>query len=713
MIDRSRLEQGGFFFMKKLPEIFFPNRYWPAILLFLFHSSLFSQLDSVMRLVNLESDAIKKNDILLRSAELYKGHPQAIELGSKAYAFSESFGQDEQSARAALFLANEYFRGSISDSVIYYSSVAVEKYRKLHDKYKLFDALLIRTIHLINTNKVKQAFEQSKELIELAEELKNPEMMASVYVKMGLLFKKTKDIEKSNSYFNKALKIYSQSQNWRGIESCYLNLGINNSNKSYNDLAIEYFERGLEVNKKTGDQSKKALFLNGIAGVYYELSNLDRALQYYQQVLEISKKNNNTDLLPDVTNNIGTVLMEMNRYLEAKPYLIEAYYLSRNQKDKSELALYSSFNLAQLYEDLGDYKSAMEYMNLYVNLNDSLNNIQNTRNLSEIEAKYQNEKKEEQNNLLNERLKNKSMQIYFALGGIALLSVLAFFIFRGLKEKQRANRSLEEKNKIIEEKSIIVEQQHKDITDSIKYAERIQAAILPPERLWKSILPHSFVFYQPKDILSGDFYWIEETEDHVFIAAADCTGHGVPGALMSIVNYNLLNRAILEKGLSDAGKILDNINGWLTQSLHQTYQESAVRDGMDLSLCVIDKQSRMLNFAGAFNSIYLIREGILEELTSDKQPVGAFIEDNIKPFHNKYVQLGVGDVVYMFTDGYADQFGGEKGKKYKYKKLQALLTEIHQKPFEEQKKLVSDSINAWKGNLEQIDDMLLLGFRWA
>lgn len=698
--------------MKTVPEISPPNRQWLAMMLLLLQVPLFGQLDSVMQVVNRESDAGKKNDVLLTCAGLYKGHALAIQLGNKAYALSESSDQNEQSARAALFLANEYFENSVSDSVTRYSSIAVEKYRKLHDKYKLFDALMLKTTNLINHNKVKQAFEQSKELIDLAEELKKPEMLAAVYVKMGVLFKKSKDIEKSNSYFNKALKIYTQSQNWKGIESCYLNLGINNSNKSYNDLAIEYFERGLEVNKKTGDPQRKALLLNGIAGVYYELSNMERALYYYQQVLDISKKTNNADLVPDVTNNIGTVLMEMNRYNEAKPYLIEAYYLSRNQKDKSELALYSSFNLAQLYEDLGDYKSAMDYMNLYVSLNDSLNNLQNTKNLSEIEAKYQNEKKEEQNNLLNERLKNKSMQIYFALGGIALLSVLAFFIFRGLKEKQRANRSLEEKNAIIEEKSIIVEQQHKDITDSIKYAERIQAAILPPERLWKSILPDSFVFYQPKDILSGDFYWIEETAGHVFIAAADCTGHGVPGALMSIVNYNLLNRAILEKGLTDAGRILDSINGWLTQSLHQSYQESAVRDGMDLSLCVIDKQSNILNFAGAYNSIYIIRDGVLEELTSDKQPVGAFIEDNIKPFHNKYVPLGSGDVVYMFTDGYADQFGGEKGKKYKYKNLQVLLSEIHTRSFEEQKKLVADSINSWKGNMEQIDDMLLLGFKW-
>jgi serine phosphatase RsbU (regulator of sigma subunit) len=354
----------------------------------------------------------------------------------------------------------------------------------------------------------------------------------------------------------------------------------------------------------------------------------------------------------------------------------------------------------------------MDFMDIYVRINDSLNSAMYVTNLSEVEAKYRNEKQEEQNILLNERLKNKSLQIYFALAAILLLAGLAFFIFRGLRQKNKANLALAEKNKIIEEKNIIVEEQHKDITDSIKYAQRIQQAILPPDKLWSNILPQSFVFYQPKDILSGDFYWIEETAEHIFIAAADCTGHGVPGALMSIVNYNLLNRAVLEHGLTDAGAILDSVNKYLTLSLHQTFQESAVRDGMDVSLCVINKTSKKMNFAGAFNSIYLIRNNEIQEFIPDKQPVGAFIEDNIKPFKNQTFQLIENDVIYMFTDGYADQFGGPKGKKYKYKQLQQLLLDSHAKSFAEQKSIIKKSINDWKGNLEQVDDILLLGYKF-
>ena len=570
----------------------------------------------------------------------------------------------------------------------------------------MFKVLLKKAKFLKKINKPEKAFDVYKELIDLAEKSESTLMLAEVYENMGLLFSSIKDIEKSISYFSKSLKLYSKIKDWKGIAKCYLNLGNSNSSKGYTDLAIECFERGLEIDAKYNNKEKKAEFLSGIGTVYFNLSNNEKALYFYKEALKVQEimKPNEVVFLK---NNIAVVLMDLERYKEAKPYLIEAYYSSDNARTKADYA----FNLAQMFEHLDDYKSAIDFMDTYVRLNDSLNNAIYTKNLSETEAKYQNEKREEQNILLSERLKNKSLQIYFALAAILLLVGLAFFIFRGLRQKNKANIALSDKNKIIEEKSLLVEEQHKDITDSIKYAQRIQQAILPPDKLWNNILPQSFVFYQPKDILSGDFYWIEETTEHIFIAAADCTGHGVPGALMSIVNYNLLNRAVLEHGLTNAGAILDSVNKYLTLSLHQTYQESAVRDGMDVSLCVINKKTKKMDFAGAFNSIYLIRNNAIQEFIPDKQPVGAFIEDNIKPFTSQSFQLLENDVVYMFTDGYADQFGGPKGKKYKYKQLQHLLLSSYTKPFDEQNQIFKSAINDWKGSLEQVDDILLLGYK--
>ena len=667
---------------------------------------MFSQLDSVSLALAKENNSIKKIDILLEASKTYSNSELSLQFSKQAYSLAIKTDDKISLAKAADQLSIELYKSELFDSIPYYQEIAITNFKLRNHVDGLFKVLLKKAKFLKKINKPEKAFDVYKELIDLAEKSESTLMLAEVYENMGLLFSSIKDIEKSISYFSKSLQLYSKIKDWKGIAKCYLNLGNSNSSKGYTDLAIECFEKGLEIDAKYNNNEKKAEFLSGIGTVYFNLSNNEKALYFYKEALKVQEVVKPNDVV-FLKNNIAVVLMDLERYKEAKPYLIEAYYSSDNARTKADYA----FNLAQMFEHLDDYKSAIDFMDTYVRLNDSLNNAIYTKNLSETEAKYQNEKREEQNILLSERLKNKSLQIYFALAAILLLLGLAFFIFRGLRQKNKANIALSDKNKIIEEKSLLVEEQHKDITDSIKYAQRIQQAILPPDKLWNNILPQSFVFYQPKDILSGDFYWIEETTEHIFIAAADCTGHGVPGALMSIVNYNLLNRAVLEHGLTNAGAILDSVNKYLTLSLHQTYQESAVRDGMDVSLCVINKKTKKMDFAGAFNSIYLIRNNAIQEFIPDKQPVGAFIEDNIKLFTSQSFQLLENDVVYMFTDGYADQFGGPKGKKYKYKQLQHLLLSSYTKPFDEQNQIFKSAINDWKGSLEQVDDILLLGYK--
>ncbi len=667
---------------------------------------MFSQLDSVILSLAKENNSIKKIDILLEASKTYSNSELSLQFSKQAYSLAIKTDDKISLAKAADQLSIELYKAELFDSIPYYQEIAITNFKLRNNVDGLFKVLLKKAKFFKKINKPEKAFNVYKELIDLAEKSESTLMLAEVYENMGLLFSSIKDIEKSISYFSKSLKLYSKIKDWKGISKSYLNLGNSNSSKGYTDLAIECFEKGLEIDAKYNNNEKKAEFLSGIGTIYFNLLNNEKALYFYKEALKVQEVVKPNDVV-FLKNNIGVVLMELERYNEAKSYLIEAYFSSSNPRNKADYA----FNLAQMYEQLGDYKSAIDFMDTYVRLNDSLNNAIYTKNLSETEAKYQNEKREEQNILLSERLKNKSLQIYFALAAILLLVGLAFFIFRGLRQKNKANIALSDKNKIIEEKSLLVEEQHKDITDSIKYAQRIQQAILPPDKLWNNILPQSFVFYQPKDILSGDFYWIEETTEHIFIAAADCTGHGVPGALMSIVNYNLLNRAVLEHGLTNAGAILDSVNKYLTLSLHQTYQESAVRDGMDVSLCVINKKTKKMDFAGAFNSIYLIRNNAIQEFIPDKQPVGAFIEDNIKPFTSQSFQLLENDVVYMFTDGYADQFGGPKGKKYKYKQLQHLLLSSYTKPFDEQNQIFKSAINDWKGSLEQVDDILLLGYK--
>lgn len=251
---------------------------------------------------------------------------------------------------------------------------------------------------------------------------------------------------------------------------------------------------------------------------------------------------------------------------------------------------------------------------------------------------------------------------------------------------------------------------YKHITDSIRYAKRLQDAILPPPAFVNRLLPESFILFKPKDIVSGDFYWMYEKANRVYVSAVDCTGHGVPGAFMSIVGNNMLNQIVKEHGDLNAGQLLDEMNVLAGKTINQHSEEGAVRDGMDMTLCIFDPKERTLNMAGANNSLYLYRNGELKEYKADKLPIG-YVEGKSRNFTNHLIQLEVGDTIYMFSDGYADQFGGPKGKKFMVGQFRNFLTQIHHLPLEQQLKTLDATIEQWRGNLEQVDDILVIGFR--
>ena len=284
-------------------------------------------------------------------------------------------------------------------------------------------------------------------------------------------------------------------------------------------------------------------------------------------------------------------------------------------------------------------------------------------------------------------------------------------IYRNLQQKKKANDKLQNAYVEIEVKSNLLEEKNKEVFDSINYAKRLQEAILPNNEFIKKLFPESFVFYRPKDIVSGDFYWFEQWGGKKMFAAVDCTGHGVPGAFMSIVGCNLLNQAVNEHGLTRPNLVLNELNKGITKTLKQTFEDSAVKDGMDIALCSYDEKTNILEYAGAFNSLWLLRDNAIIEIKADKQPVGLFLGEELKSFTNKEMLLQKGDTVYVFTDGFADQFGGPKGKKFKYKNLQNILLENSSKSMAEQDAILQKSITDWQGSLEQIDDILIIGIR--
>lgn len=278
-------------------------------------------------------------------------------------------------------------------------------------------------------------------------------------------------------------------------------------------------------------------------------------------------------------------------------------------------------------------------------------------------------------------------------------------------EVKQRTAELELRNQEIIENKNEIERNAKNITDSIRYAKRIQKAIYPTTGQFKKLLPESFIFFKSKGIVSGDFYWIEEKGNKILFAACDCTGHGVPGAFISIVTNNLLNQAVKEHGITKPSQILDEVNKGITTTLHQTQEDSTVKDGMDAALCCYDRATGTLEFAGAYNGLYLVRKGELLEFKADNIPIGRFIGEAFKTFTNHEIITQPDDVVYLFSDGFADQFGGPEGKKIKKNIFKNLLLDIWSLPMEEQREKLYNFFKSWQGELEQVDDVLVIGVR--
>lgn len=283
---------------------------------------------------------------------------------------------------------------------------------------------------------------------------------------------------------------------------------------------------------------------------------------------------------------------------------------------------------------------------------------------------------------------------------------------RVLEEKVRMRTAEVVKQKEeIEQQKLQIEEYYVQVTDSINYAKRIQDAILPPERLAKELLPQSFILFKPKDIVSGDFYWLEKANNKVFFATVDCTGHGVPGAFMSIVGHNNLKNALQKTNGESPAKVLDELNRGVSETLHQKEDGSSSKDGMDIACCAINFETLELEYAGAYNPLYILRDGEIEQIKANKFPIGSFLTKKVDQFTNNKVQLKKGDILYLFSDGYADQFGGAKSRKLMYKRFRELLISISYLPMVEQRNQLDDFLSDWMGDEEQVDDIIVMGVK--
>ncbi len=555
---------------------------------------------------------------------------------------------------------------------------------------------------------------------------------------IALIYEEWSKLDKAREYYKKALKTRQDIGNEKEVANTLSNLGNLCTQEVIDSLEIEYGEKwidsvniykntrqmmkkfaealkyhkqSLEIRQKINDKRGIASSLNNLGTVYMNAGNNQKALEYYQQALDLSNELENTK--ESITNLLGMAraYQYTNDLEKALNYLNRSYDVATTINARPKLRdITESF--AEIYALKDNYQKAYHYYREYSNYKDDILNNQFSEKLAEEQTKYETVKKEARIKLLNKEKalaeqRNKTMRrtIIFFIVGFMLVGGLTVIVIRQNNKVKQANSLLETKNELIT-------QQHNEIKDSINYARQIQKAILPPDDYIDKLYADKFILYKPRDVVSGDFYWISKRNNRVITVAADCTGHGVPGAFMSMLGVAFFNEIVSKNPMIHANEILNEMRSRVIDSLHQTGKTGGSQDGMDLALHILDYDTNILEFSGANNPLILIRDGELSMVKGDKMPIGIHDLAN-QEFTNHTFEFKKNDRVYTFSDGYQDQFGGPDEKKFKIKNLKNLLLEIHQKPMNEQREILDKTFKDWmaESDQEQIDDVILIGVK--
>ncbi len=635
------------------------------------------------------------------------------------------------------------------DSVVFYTEKILKTWHDQKNEFALAQTYCVLTRVFCEEGRFEKAKEYGQRSIDIGTKSNNDSIIAKAYINIGFTHYTEGDFEKATENYFTSLKYSEKSKHEKLAAAAFNYLGLTFSTKPNHDYkkALEYLFKALDIDRKTNNTKDLGYVLLRIGGIYSWQNDFDKALKYFDQSARLADSAHITDLqkwnlefaadiyskkkdyktalplyfkslrlsliineIPGIVGsyiNISDVYKKTGDYQNAHLYIDSAYFVCLKFKTHSVFSrIY--WCKSGIFEKQGDLKNAFDYFKKGVRAKDSVFSEKNSNNINELETKYETEKKEKQ--LLEksgelklqkaESEKQQAQRNAFIVG-FGIVFILLAFIFRGYRQKQKANE-------IIHSQKRLVEGKNKDITDSINYAKKIQEAILPAKALKYRIFPSAFVLYQPRDIVSGDFYWFGEQNGKRLIAAVDCTGHGVPGAFMSMIGNAFLNEIVNEKGITKPSEILDQLNELVITSLKQN--ESENKDGMDISILSFDMKNKTVEFAGANNPCWHIRGQKISETKGDKKPIGSFGKNDVL-FTNHQFELQSGDSFYIFTDGYADQFGGKNGKKFMYRQLQETFLSIQNEAMLKQEELLLTKFKEWKGNLEQVDDVLVIGVR--
>ncbi|OQY05675.1 MAG: hypothetical protein B6I20_00615 [Bacteroidetes bacterium 4572_117] len=719
--------------------------YISIILTFLFNLNINGQQNQTDSLITaalkMQDDTNKinaLNDIVwkIKTTDI----ESAKSLGEQSIALAEGLNFKKGSAYANKNLGVVYYYQGDYDKAKELYDISLEAFKVIEDKKGI--AIMLRNIGNIydQEGNTKVALDYFLKSLALREEIGDKKGVAAVNAAIGLVYDKSDEKEQALGYFDKALKSYTDLNNQKGIAKMNFYLANTFYNKFQDnkdtDLpdsnSLNKAEHNLIEAQSIFEEINDTRYIASIyemLGLVYMDKNLSKiSLSYLNKSLELRIKMGNKFGMANGYINLGNYYKDKNvkkalkHYQKALDLSIEINANGTRRNAYSGLAV-SYFQLK---------KTSKAYTNLlnFINLKDSLQNEDNTKKMTQLAMQYDFDKKEKlqeaeqqkKDAIQKERLKQQQMITSFFVVGFLLMLVLAFFIYKSYRTKQKTNILLEEKNQTLQRQKDKIAEQNKNITDSIKYAQRIQSALLPPNEFFQEKLIDYFIIYRPRDIVSGDFYWATEKHGKIILGAADCTGHGVPGAFMSMLGISFLNE-IVNKYNPDEGKpmraniVLNYLRHAVKTSLRQTGEDDEAKDGMDMALVIIDKENNKVQYAGAHNPLFLLRNGELIKYKADSMPVGIYIREK-ESFTNHEIDVQEGDTIYMFSDGYVDQFGGKNGKKYMISRLRKLILANYTKPMGEQKEIFETELDNWINypnptdeQYQQIDDILFIGFR--
>ena len=533
----------------------------------------------------------------------------------------------------------------------------------------------------------------------LTENNMNDELQAS-YNMYGNLLSRQKKYSEAALFYHKAKDFQFSKNDDQKYANVLNNLSILYLNTGNYDSSLTYCSSALLIYKKNNSSSAIANSILGLAELYLKKGDFQMAESRVFESIDIYEILNEKQGLCNCYYVLGLIYNQTDNYPKSLLYTNKSLDLA---KDLNLLEVQRDCynNLSKAYHRLNNDAEAFQNHILFKNLNDSLASESLQGKMLEMEVKYDIIQKEVV-------LKKQQYEINAIRIGLGLVILLAIFIYRGFRLKQKTNKELEQKNILIAQQKELVDDKQKEILDSINYAKKIQYALLANEELLKTNLDDFFILFNPKDIVSGDFYWSTEHNGKFYIAVCDSTGHGVPGAFMSLLNMGFLNEAVKEKNITEPHEVFNFVRKRLIESIGSDGQQ----DGMDAILVCIDyhENNQIVTYAAANNKPVLVSNNSIIEHKADKMPVGK--GERTEPFTLFQLSAKSGDMLYLYTDGFADQFGGPKGKKFKYKQLNELLLSINNKPMDEQNLELVTVFKGWKGDLEQVDDVLLVGIRF-